>query len=694
MSGPAPDPGDPAAKRADPLDLLESCGLCRGRLKAEREPRLLPCLHSVCKDCLRPSPQPAAAPGPGRAVVSCPLCHQLWALEEVTENFFLRDSSAQQAAPSPGPSQCCTSCEDNAAASSYCLECSEPLCDTCVEAHQRVKYTKDHTLRAAESSRAKDASRPIFCSVHHQEPLAFFCAACEAVTCRHCQLGAHKDHQYQPLEEAVRSQRKTLVTLLKHLGDKHATLQRSSKEVRGFLRQVAEVQQKVQVEVKVAILQVMRELNKRSKALLGDAQRLLERQQERLERQHWAMAGLQQRQEHLLRFASRALASPDPAALLLSKKLICCQLQEALGVVVEPVEPQGALKFQWDLEAWTKSAENFGSIVLEHGVPSLSPSPQTAETPAPSQLSNSPPEAAGPGGKRRQPLAPPSGQLRKVPRVALERLELDLGGGSQPPVFRVFPGTSARDFNLIVIERGLQPQPPSIKEEQLEVAIGETKPQGLQVEQRPGPPPPGTGSSAPPAPPPGPGVSCCRVCCQAGAVVMCDRCEHCYHLDCHLPALQEVPSPEWRCLLCQELPPPEQELAAGCQDGAPRKLSAWEQQRCEFVLLQLLCHEPCRPLQRLCGALEGQEGIDLTLIRARLQEKLSPNYRSPQELASDLWRMLQQFNRLTEDKADVQSILGLQSFFEAQLNAAFGDHKLWVRPQTLPGGVPDSPPGP
>lgn len=28
------------------------------------------------------------------------------------------------------------------------MECSEPLCETCVEAHQRVKYTKDHTVRS------------------------------------------------------------------------------------------------------------------------------------------------------------------------------------------------------------------------------------------------------------------------------------------------------------------------------------------------------------------------------------------------------------------------------------------------------------------------------------------------------------------------------------------------------------------
>ncbi|NWQ88096.1 TIF1B factor, partial [Burhinus bistriatus] len=221
--------------------------------------------------------------------------------------------------------------------------------------------------------------------------------------------------------------------------------------------------------------------------------------------------------------------------------------------------------------------------------------------------------------------------LCKVPRVSLERLDLDLSGAAQPPVFRVFPGTSAEDFSLIIIERGAQPPPPVplVKEEQQEAPIGDaqdTKPVGLLPEHPgvlgpPGPSLGGQGSL------PGPGVSCCRVCCQAGAVVMCDRCEHCYHLDCHLPALQEVPSPEWRCLLCQDLPPPSEDLADGFKEGPPQKLSHLDQRKCEYVLLELLCHEPCRPLHRLSSSPVSPDAIDLTLIRAKLQEKLTPHYR-------------------------------------------------------------------
>ncbi|NXK01238.1 TIF1B factor, partial [Corythaixoides concolor] len=376
--------GDPAGKLPDSLDLLERCGVCRERLRAEREPRLLPCLHSLCRQCLGAAPGPAAPPdGP---VVDCPVCKLRCHLKDVMENYFLRDSGAEAAADSQASGQCCTSCEDNALATSFCVECSEPLCETCVEAHQRVKYTKDHTVRAAGGGKGKEGERVVYCSVHEREPLALFCDTCDTLTCRDCQLSGHRDHQYQFLEDAVRNQRKTLATLVKHLGDKHASLQRAAKEVRGFIRRVTDVQKRVQVDVKMAILQIMKELNKRGKVLVSDAQKVTEGQQEKLERQHWAMTKLQRQQEHVLRFASWALESDDSTALLLSKKLISLQLHHALKTIVDPVEPQGDMKFQWDLNAWTKSAESFGTITLERSLPPppLSPRPAAASPRGPS----------------------------------------------------------------------------------------------------------------------------------------------------------------------------------------------------------------------------------------------------------------------------------------------------------------------
>ncbi|XP_072703715.1 transcription intermediary factor 1-beta isoform X18 [Ciconia boyciana] len=628
MSGPAVEAAGPAGRRPDSLDLLERCGVCRERLRAEREPRLLPCLHSVCRECLRAAPGPAAAPTPDGPVVDCPICKHQCHLKDVVENYFLRDSGAEAAATSQGSSQCCTSCEDNALATSYCVECSEPLCETCVEAHQRVKYTKDHTVRATDSGKAKEGERAVYCSVHKHEPLVLFCDTCDTLTCRDCQLNAHKDHQYQFLEDAVRNQRKMLATLVKRLGDKHASLQRSTKEVRSFIRQVTDVQKRVQVDVKMAILQIMKELNKRGKVLVSDAQRVTEGQQEKLERQHWAMTKLQRHQEHILRFASWALESDNSTALLLSKKLIYFQLHRALKMIVDPVEPQGDMKFQWDLNAWTKSAESFGTIISEQSLPppSLSPQPPAASPRGPSPavgVSQGPLQATVVSKGQYAPgplLQPPVG-----PQIRAEE------GQGNPSI----PQSGCGELGMPTL-----PQFP-LGDEGL--GCPDLSPPHLYPQMAESPGDMAAGAELANSPPEA--------------------------------AVTGVKSPEWRCLLCQGLPPPSEDLADGFEEGPPHKLCHLDQQKCEYVLLELLCHEPCRPLHRLSSSPAGHDAIDLTLIRAKLQEKLTPHYRCPEEFARDVWRMIRQFNRLTEDKADVQSILGLQRFFEARLSAAFGDRK-------------------
>lgn len=115
------------------------------------------------------------------------------------------------------------------------------------------------------------------------------------------------------------------------------------------MRRLSDAQQRLQVEVKLAVLQVMRELNKRSKALVGDVQvsaapprpasprvpspvtpavtpvspqRAAEGRQERLQRQQRALSRAQRQQEHVLRFGARALDGPHGAALLLSRRLV------------------------------------------------------------------------------------------------------------------------------------------------------------------------------------------------------------------------------------------------------------------------------------------------------------------------------------------------------------------------------------
>ncbi|KAG8568518.1 hypothetical protein GDO81_014039 [Engystomops pustulosus] len=622
-------------------------------------------------------------------MVGCPVCKNQCYNKEIVENYFLReDSSTDQAAETI---QRCTSCEDNAIANSYCVECTEWLCETCVEAHQRVKYTKDHTVKVTTGSKKED-EHIVYCPVHKQEPLMLFCDTCDTLTCRDCQLQGHKDHQYQFLEDAVKNQRKILSALVKRLGEKHVILQKSTKDVQSSIRQVIDVQKKLQVDVKMAILQIMKELNKRGKLLVNDMQKVTEGHQDKLEKQHWNMTKLQKHQEHILRFATWALESDNNTALLLSKKLIYFQLHRALKVVVDPVEPLGDLRFQWDADTWTKHAEFFGKIVSDKTgvVSSTATHSMNSTSQSMDDYDGTEGESSGfdvlSGQKRGRSSegGDVNELLKKVPRVSLERLDVDLNPDNQPPVFKVFPGNTNEDYNLIVIERGNNGEP-VVKEEAMETGIGiptiesgeekpYVRPDGLPENATPAARASSVaeGSSVAVAPTAAAGARC-KVCQKEGAMLTCNPCKSYFHRDCHLPAITETIGLEWKCMLCQDMPKPD--VGEAVSDANATSLSTNDQKKCERVLLELLCHEPCRPFHRLSASADGDPMIDLTLIRAKLQQKLSPFYTSPDDFVRDVWMMFRNVSKFAEDKAVVQSIIELQSFFEARLSLLFGDRK-------------------
>lgn len=58
-------------------------------------------------------------------------------------------------------------------------------------------------------------------------------------------------------------------------------------------------------------------------------------------------------------------------------------------------------------------------------------------------------------------------------------------------------------------------------------------------------------------------------------------------------------------------------------------------------------------------------------MRARLQEKLSPPYGSPEEFARDGWRLLRQFHRLTEVWPPLQGLGGVPGGGPALWNSPF-----------------------
>ncbi|XP_044066947.1 E3 ubiquitin-protein ligase TRIM33 isoform X2 [Siniperca chuatsi] len=417
----SPPPTAPAATPVSvPINLLDTCAVCKQSLQSrDCEPKLLPCLHSFCLKCI---PQPnrqisVQVPGPhGQTdthivnVMCCSVCHQDYKQSDIIDNYFVKDTTEAISTSDEKTAQVCTSCEDNAGTIGFCVECGEWLCKTCVEAHQRVKITKDHKIHTKEDADAASESvgtsgqRPVFCPIHKQEPLKLFCETCDTLTCRDCQLLEHKEHRYQFLEEAFQNQKGIIETSVAKLQEKKNYVHYSVSQVQSRLKELNETHRKVEHDIKIAVFTLINEINKKGKSLLQQLESVTKERSMRLVAQHKDTTQLAQQIHHVLNFCHWAITTGSSTALLYSKRLILFQLRQLFKARLEPApQANGVVRFFCDPTFWAKNVVNLGNLVIEKPPPPAQP---------PNVMVGGPPISPGQGHPGKHPGQINLAQLR------------------------------------------------------------------------------------------------------------------------------------------------------------------------------------------------------------------------------------------------------------------------------------------
>ncbi|XP_026182935.1 transcription intermediary factor 1-alpha isoform X2 [Mastacembelus armatus] len=366
-------------KQQGNFGLMDTCPICKLSFH-NREPKLLPCLHSLCKRCL---PAPYRSVEPRRdlqgqvdnskqlGAIRCPVCRQeCWEMD-VLDNFFVKDTAEVPSSTVEKTTQVCMSCDDNTEATGYCMECVEFLCVTCIEAHQRVKFTRDHTIRQKEEMSPEavglSTQRPVFCSIHKQEPLKLFCETCDLLTCRDCQLLKHKDHNYQFLEDAYRNHRQYLENMTQQLQGKRKAIEDVSSCISAGLQQVEENRKAVTNEIKKSICNLIMEINRKGKILVNQLEALTKDHELGLKKQQEDVNSLSRHLDHVISFTKWATASQSGTALLYCKRLILFQIHQLMRASCNPsIVPQSSVRFQCRSGFWATNVD-LGSLVVERG---------------------------------------------------------------------------------------------------------------------------------------------------------------------------------------------------------------------------------------------------------------------------------------------------------------------------------------
>jgi len=121
----------------------------------------------------------------------------------------------------------------------FCVECSDRLCESCVESHRRVKLTRTHELVDLSEDGGSMESvmkwKIVYCDEHQERPLELYCFECKRAICMMCKVEAeHESHKCSDVKKVAGEFQKQMTSDIKDMWDTVATCDKLIKERKDY----------------------------------------------------------------------------------------------------------------------------------------------------------------------------------------------------------------------------------------------------------------------------------------------------------------------------------------------------------------------------------------------------------------------------------------------------------------------------
>ena len=331
----APDPVEKGLEDLEEgLEDEITCPVCQEHF---RDPKILPCLHYYCKECVR---QLALRAGYNRPF-ACPECRRETVLaqndpDQLPTAFFVNRMKELRTKMEKAQGKMQALCEmcSRGKAEAFCRQCTDFICSDCVRSHRILKVFAGHkvvTLQELKEGGAKaiplKEAPPPMCK-DHNEQLKIYCFDCNHLICRDCVISDHAGHKFEFVNKSAPRYKKTLKEGLAPLAKIQTNISTATREVEKVEREVSEQHKAVAGTIEQSFKQLHEILHKREKQLLDRASELKQQKLYNLGAQKKGFALATSEIQGLVEFVERSVENATDEEFMSLQQHIQEQIQE------------------------------------------------------------------------------------------------------------------------------------------------------------------------------------------------------------------------------------------------------------------------------------------------------------------------------------------------------------------------------
>ena len=257
-----------------------TCAVCS---KPYNDPRILPCLHSFCLQCLHHEIEKSGS----QQMFQCPICEQNTSIpvggaSGLPQNLHLGfevEVAGYMSKMVNNSDVACDHCIDggNGPAVVFCCTCHQFLCKVAYEYHRTGRHLSKHNMVGLDQEGARQLHttmkpRDHYCSQlnHGNNNLNFYCETCSLLVCLHCTTATHKTHTVKEISTVAKTHQMKITGALEDAREVVTKLTGAMDENNRMIDKVEISKQTASLAINKAFETLQQTLEERKKTLLSE----------------------------------------------------------------------------------------------------------------------------------------------------------------------------------------------------------------------------------------------------------------------------------------------------------------------------------------------------------------------------------------------------------------------------------------